>query len=75
MKTIRINNDWKTYRIDLTDDGEPIEVAIEIAARGKATTERRLWAKRYPFKPMTQRVKDVLNTSGTMEMIAEVCKL
>lgn len=62
---------WRKYRIDLDDKGEPIAYAVEVHARGKGPAERTLWRKD-SGKPMPQRLKDVLDVRGTCETIAYV---
>lgn len=63
--------EWRKYRVDLAEDGEPVAYAVEVCARGKRTSERLLWHKN-SGKPMPQRLKDVLNVRGTSDTIAYV---
>lgn len=71
-KSIQVNFNWKTYRVDLDAlTGEPVCYAVQVSARGKSVTERRLWEKRFGAE-MPQRLKDVMNVRGVSTSIAYV---
>lgn len=72
VKTFQNYFNWKKYTITLCGiSGEVIAYAVEVSARGKATTNRKLWSKK-SGKPMPQLLKDVLEVKGTPETIARV---
>lgn len=71
MKSFRVWYEDKRYRVDLDDTtGEPIGYAVEVSARGKGPTERRLWSGREGHDGMPQRLKNILNARGVSETIA-----
>jgi len=70
MKSFHTWYNGKKYRVDLDDQtGEIIGCAVEVFARGKRATERKLWRKDEP-KPMPQTVRDVMNMPSTNDAIA-----
>jgi hypothetical protein len=73
MPSIRVTYNWRRYRVDLDPKtGEPIGYAVEVSARGKAPTERRLWSGREGRDGMPQQLKNILNVRGAAESIAYV---
>lgn len=72
-RSIYVHFNWRKYRVDLDGlTGEPIGYAVEVSARGKAPTERRLWRGREGRDGMPQQLKDILNVRGVLESIAYV---
>ena len=69
MPTAHLHHNYRKYDVYLAADGDITGYAVEVCARGKGPTMRRLWDKA-DRKPMPQGLKDVLNARGACEGIA-----
>jgi hypothetical protein len=71
-KQFHHQHDWKKYLVTLDDSGEIIGLAVEVNARGRGPTDRRLWALS-SGKPMPPIVKAVTTSRGYCDAVARAC--